>query len=352
MTSSIANSAYQHIFSENPPQNRLPRRLPPTANLNRYQVTKTRNIVKKIFLSLAALSIAVALLTASVTPLIPGFFLSLGAAYLANMRDHILDPDLRLRKRNAFRNSDDITGLNKLNFLVARFIITEEEKQNILRNTIKALPYSTFMEIYGPEIFSELNEVNIALLKVKKQAFLLSEIDSLTYATFITKYGHEIFPELDDAAIELLKNKFLDYLSEYEIIDDAFILESPANRYFNLTKSDLAHLIVKSENNESPVDNEKKDHSIFAYLGSKAKPVIRSASKYVLDAVIPSTLKATGEYALASGKLAYYGKTKQSIVFAAAAATNLATYTAKHVFKILYPEASQIVNQQITYKYY
>lgn len=297
--------------------------LPPTRALAWHEVTKTRNVVSKVFLMLAAVTATAAIIVAT-TPIalaslafgtLSIAFLA-GGIYLRRMAEHELDPDFRMKKRVLFKLqmfNPDAKTLDALNTSVDRFLITSKEKQ----------------------------------------ALLHEDIYFLEYDVFVTKHGEKVFDELDQTNMSLLKDKFLDYLSRCEITDIEPILQSNANRYFHLTEADLAPflpkvvepiLVPKEEETKKPSDSR------FSALASKATALVVPTFKYAADLLVPSALKAAGNYAMASAQHAYNGNVQTSMYLAANAATCVLIHTTKGMLNVLYPEASQVVNQQMKYE--
>lgn len=291
--------------------------LPETRTLKWHEVTKTRNIVGNVFLSLSSLTAAAALFTATASLAIASLaFASLSVVFLATgvylrkMKDHELDPDFRMNKRNQINSlQPKIPHVITLNSLVSRFIITCNEKQVLLHQDIYATDYNDF----------------------------------------VVKHSQRIFDELDKTNIDLLKLKFLDYLSKCEITDPQTILQSHANRYFLLTEADLAPFLPKvAEEEEKGV--EAPASSMLSNLASKASTYVGPAVKFAVNTFVPLPLRAAGQFAMASAQSAYEGKAKQSMFLAANAATYLLIHSTKAMLSVLYPEASQVVKQQMMYE--
>lgn len=291
--------------------------LPATRTLKWHEISKIRNIVSTLFLSLSALAAATFAATTLTIPIAALASLAIGSLsiaflatgiYLRRMKDHELDPDFRMKARKDIKiDFYGIPNVITLNSLVARAIITSNEKQALLHQDIYATDYDVF----------------------------------------VTKHGQRIFDEIDNTNMSLLKAKFLDYLNKCEIPDAETILQSHANRYFNLTIADLEPFLPKLQEQE---EVEKPSTSMLTDLASKASAYVIPTVKCAVDMLVPSTLKAAGQYAMASAQLAYQGKTKSSMLLAANAATCLLVHTTKAMLNVLYPEASQVVNQQMKYE--
>jgi hypothetical protein len=291
-------------------------KLPATRTLRWHEVTKIRNAVSNVLIALAIATSTALFFTAApiaCTSICIGAlaFLVTGI-YLRMQQEHPLDPDFRMKKRNDIQDSSQIPYIGMLNASVARYIITQDEKQ----------------------------------------ALLHQDINDTDYNIFITKHGQIIFNQLDKQNLSLLKVKFLAYLSHCKITakDLQAIVDSKANTYFKLTHDDLMQFLAIENDQEELSEQEEPSGSTFAKLTSQVNSYVAPALKFATNTFVPSSIKAAGQLAMTSAQLAYQGKVKASAIYAANAITCLFIHSTKELMKVLYPEAYALAQQQIMYE--
>lgn len=301
-------------WSKEPVRNINWKELPPARTLNWYEITKTRNLVSNIFISLALVANTMLIFAASpiacASVIVVSAALFAAGIYLRIMDEHPLDPDFRMHERNKIKNKNQIPNVRDLDIYVNRHLITSKEMQALLHQ-----------DIY-------LREYNI----------------------FVLKHGYTIFRKLDEQNIELLKLKYLCQLSKSEITDLESILKSPENRYFKLTETDLQPFLKREEVKQEEEEQQQPSESMLSKFASKASSYVVPAFKTAANLMLPSSLKAAGQLAATSAQLAYQGKAKASMIYAANAATCLLGYAIQEQLKEANPEAAGIAKQQMRYE--
>lgn len=267
-----------------------------------YEVTKIRDFVSKIFITLSCVTPFACAFIASpiicLSTLIGATALGIAGIFLHMRKNHPLDPDFRMAERLKVKNEtiDCSPNVKELRLLVSRYIITFEEMQVLL-----------YQDIYFTD-----------------------------YTFIIKKHGNEIFNHLDKRNLNLFKQKFLCYIETCEFTLPDVILNCPANKHFRITLEDLEPILRKNSKRTS-----------FTDLASKASPYVNKALKFASDTLIPSPLRNAGQLAMGAVQLASQGKPKEALIFTANATTQLLFYSTKEMMKTLYPEASEAVKMQM-----
>lgn len=234
-----------------------------------YEVEKTRNLVSNVFFALSILA-ASAAAPFIASPLflvaIPfgtlSLLLAVGGIYLRCMKENKCDPASRMKIRESIKTQQETPHVKTLNSHVANFIITSDEKQILLNR----------------------------------------DIFSLDYVQFVTKHGHEVLKDLDDMNLADLRIKFLESLRHCELTDENSILESSVNRFFRFGKNELTPFVIKpAPVEETPIEAEvivnKPAPTMYSYLataGTYAIPV----AKMAIEAMLPPAFNFVGKLAL------------------------------------------------------